>query len=384
MSTWRRLRGRPVPDRRSPRVHPGPLGGASSAWRHRRRRARRRAPCAAEPDCGCRPDTTARPGPRQPCGPPRNSRSGGNRWCEGGHLPHAGRVQIRTATEADWPAISPFLLRIVSSPGETYTYPRDMDADAARGTWMLPPPGRTVVAVDDDGTVLGSAKMNPNHMGGAAHIAGASFMVDPDHAGKGVGRALGEHALEWARREGYRAMQFNAVVETNTAAVGLWKSLARFRDRRHPGGGVPAPSARVCGAAHHVPAVLAGTDSSGPGPVRIRRRRRGDDGAAARCRTDIGRQEPVAAAHATGGSAPAGGGRGCRRAATSAGRVILPGPAIRAANPERWAGCRGPDIAAGARQSERAERKRGATWRASSPSPRGAPAAPGSASAPPA
>ncbi|MEU3191159.1 GNAT family N-acetyltransferase [Streptomyces sp. NPDC006992] len=133
-------------------------------------------------------------------------------------------MQIRTATEADWPAIRPFLLRIVAA-GETYTYPRDMDEDAARSTWMLPPPGRTVVAVDDDGTVLGSAKMNPNHMGGAAHIAGASFMVDPDHAGKGVGRALGEHALEWARREGYRAMQFNAVVETNTAAVALWKSL---------------------------------------------------------------------------------------------------------------------------------------------------------------
>lgn len=38
-------------------------------------------------------------------------------------------------------------------------------------------------------------------------------------------RALGEHALEWARANGYRAMQFNAVVETNTRAVALWRSL---------------------------------------------------------------------------------------------------------------------------------------------------------------
>lgn len=37
--------------------------------------------------------------------------------------------------------------------------------------------------------------------------------------------ALGEHVLEWAKREGYRAMQFNAVVETNTGAVALWRSL---------------------------------------------------------------------------------------------------------------------------------------------------------------
>jgi GNAT superfamily N-acetyltransferase len=40
-----------------------------------------------------------------------------------------------------------------------------------------------------------------------------------------VGRALGEHALDWARDQGYLAMQFNAVVETNTRAVALWRSL---------------------------------------------------------------------------------------------------------------------------------------------------------------
>ena len=39
------------------------------------------------------------------------------------------------------------------------------------------------------------------------------------------GRALGEHVIAWARRAGYRSIQFNAVVETNTRAVGLWRSL---------------------------------------------------------------------------------------------------------------------------------------------------------------
>jgi GNAT superfamily N-acetyltransferase len=56
-------------------------------------------------------------------------------------------------------------------------------------------------------------------------VASASFTVDPAHAGQGVGRALGEHALDWARAEGYRAMQFNAVVASNTRAVSLWRSL---------------------------------------------------------------------------------------------------------------------------------------------------------------
>ena len=70
-----------------------------------------------------------------------------------------------------------------------------------------------------------TANMYRNHGGGASHIASASVMVDPAHAGRGAGRALGEDALDWARAEGFRGMQFNAVVETNVRAVGLWRSL---------------------------------------------------------------------------------------------------------------------------------------------------------------
>jgi ribosomal protein S18 acetylase RimI-like enzyme len=36
---------------------------------------------------------------------------------------------------------------------------------------------------------------------------------------------LAQYVLDEARRLGYRAMQFNAVVETNSAAVALWRSL---------------------------------------------------------------------------------------------------------------------------------------------------------------
>jgi L-amino acid N-acyltransferase YncA len=131
---------------------------------------------------------------------------------------------IREATADDWPAIWPFLHEIVAA-GETYSYDRDLTEEQARSIWMLSPPSRTVVAVDDAGTVLGTAKMNPNQGGPGAHIASASFMVDPRRSGRGVGRALGEYVVDWAREQGYRGIQFNAVVEANTRAVALWRSL---------------------------------------------------------------------------------------------------------------------------------------------------------------
>jgi GNAT superfamily N-acetyltransferase len=50
-------------------------------------------------------------------------------------------------------------------------------------------------------------------------------MVDPAAQGHGIGRALGEYVVDWTRAAGYRGIQFNAVVETNTAAVALWRKL---------------------------------------------------------------------------------------------------------------------------------------------------------------
>ncbi|MEV0917517.1 GNAT family N-acetyltransferase [Streptomyces sp. NPDC049967] len=131
---------------------------------------------------------------------------------------------IREATIDDWPAIWPFFHEIVSA-GETFTYPLDLGEEDASEWWLVKSPSRAVVAVADDGTVLGTAKMNRNHMGNGSHIASASYMVDTRHAGRGVGRALCEYTIDWARTAGFRAMQFNAVVETNVAAVGLYRSL---------------------------------------------------------------------------------------------------------------------------------------------------------------
>lgn len=132
-------------------------------------------------------------------------------------------MQIRTYDEADWPAIWTIFREVVAA-GETYAYDPGWTSEQARAVWVEAPPGSTVVACDG-ARVLGTARMGPNRPGPGSHVATASFMVASDARGRGVGRQLGEYVLAWAGERGYEAMQFNAVVETNLAAVRLWQAL---------------------------------------------------------------------------------------------------------------------------------------------------------------
>ena len=131
---------------------------------------------------------------------------------------------IRTATAEDRPRIWPIFDAVVQA-GETYAYPTDLASEQARDLWLERPPGHTVVAVDTDGTVLGTAKMGPNRPARGSHVGTASFMVGEVARGRGVGRALASYVVDWHREHGFRGIQFNAVVETNTAAVALWTSV---------------------------------------------------------------------------------------------------------------------------------------------------------------
>jgi len=132
-------------------------------------------------------------------------------------------MEIREAREGDWAQIWPFLRDVVAA-GETYCWPRDTTEEAARAWWMGKPGGRVFVA-DDGGRVIGTAELHPNQPAAGGHVCNAGFMVAQQAAGRGIGRALAEHVLGQARNAGFHAMQFNAVVETNLNAVGLWQSL---------------------------------------------------------------------------------------------------------------------------------------------------------------
>lgn len=82
----------------------------------------------------------------------------------------ASELTVREAQSSDWTAIWPFMKRIVAA-GETFSWDRDIAEDEARTSWMHTGPGRTFVAVDDRGRVVGTAELEPNHGG-----------PGPDHA----------------------------------------------------------------------------------------------------------------------------------------------------------------------------------------------------------
>jgi L-amino acid N-acyltransferase YncA len=132
-------------------------------------------------------------------------------------------MQIRNYVDSDWPSVWPIFQEVVTA-GETYAYDPDLSSEQARKIWVETLPGHTVVACDGS-RVLGTAKMGPNRPGPGSHVATASFMVATAARGRGVGRGLGDYALSWAKEQGYAAMQFNAVVESNHAAVRLWQEL---------------------------------------------------------------------------------------------------------------------------------------------------------------
>lgn len=133
-------------------------------------------------------------------------------------------MKFRQATADDWAAIWPIVHEVVAT-GETYTWSPEMDEAAGRTAWMLPPPAEVWVAEDDAGQILGTAQLRPNYPTLGAHVSNAAFMVPASAAGQGVGRALAERIIERARELGFRAMQFNAVVSTNTRAVALWQAM---------------------------------------------------------------------------------------------------------------------------------------------------------------
>lgn len=141
-------------------------------------------------------------------------------------------MQIRPATPADSEALWAILEPVIRA-GKTYTFDRDMGREAALAYWLGAE--KTTFVLEQAGEVLGTYYLRANQAGGGAHVCNCGYMVAQGAAGQGVARAMAAHSFDAARAAGFRAMQFNFVIASNTRAVALWHALGFETVGRLPG-----------------------------------------------------------------------------------------------------------------------------------------------------
>lgn len=139
---------------------------------------------------------------------------------------------IRPATSGDAAAIAAIILPVIRA-GTTYALDPDMTEAEALAYWLAA--DKETFVAELDGTIAGTYFIHPNQGGGGRHVCNCGYITSAAATGRGIARRMCEHSLEHARAHGYRAMQFNFVVSTNTRAVRLWESLGFAIVGRLPG-----------------------------------------------------------------------------------------------------------------------------------------------------
>ncbi|QPN56537.1 GNAT family N-acetyltransferase [Synechococcus sp. CBW1107] len=133
-------------------------------------------------------------------------------------------LQIRPYEAGDWPAVWA-LLEPVFRAGETFPHDPAISEAEAQLAWVEQSQA-VMVAVDPAGAVVGTYYLRPNSLALGAHVANAGYVVAENCRRQGIGSRLCQHSLQAARRLGFRAMQFNLVVSTNTVSSDIrnWSS----------------------------------------------------------------------------------------------------------------------------------------------------------------
>lgn len=133
---------------------------------------------------------------------------------------------IRQYTKEDLPAMTAIWNEVVA---EANAFPQADIFTLADAEVFFARQSYTGVAVDTAGRITGLYILHPNNVGRCGHIANASYAVCRDIRGSGIGEALVRDCLQKSREFGFRILQFNAVVATNTAAIHLYEKLGFTR-----------------------------------------------------------------------------------------------------------------------------------------------------------
>lgn len=120
---------------------------------------------------------------------------------------------------------------------EGIAFPQEELLDETTGAAFFAAQTYAAVAVDEaDHTVLGLYILHPNNVGRCGHICNTSYAVGSARRGQHIGERLVLDSLKQGKAHGFKVLQFNAVVESNTHARRLYERLGFTQLGVIPGG----------------------------------------------------------------------------------------------------------------------------------------------------
>lgn len=131
-------------------------------------------------------------------------------------------ITVKQLTEKELPFATEIWNSVVRA-GNAFPQTEELEIDDARDFFASQT--YTAAAVDESGEVVGVYILHPNNVGRCGHICNASYAVKSDRRGEHIGEALVSDCLKKAMECGFKVLQFNAVVKSNTAALALYKKL---------------------------------------------------------------------------------------------------------------------------------------------------------------
>lgn len=128
-------------------------------------------------------------------------------------------MEIRQLEASDRSAVERFVKRIPEADRTFFKEDVD-DPEVVRG-WLLPE-GARALALDGD-EAFGYVAVIPLH-GWSSHVGEVRVIVDPDHRGRGIGRALARHGVLQALELGLTKMVVEVIADQEPT-IRMFRSL---------------------------------------------------------------------------------------------------------------------------------------------------------------
>lgn len=144
-------------------------------------------------------------------------------------------IQIRACQDADLPAMTSVWNEVVSE-GEAFPQLELLEPLTSGRDFFASQTFCAVAEDTDSREILGLYILHPNNVGRCGHISNASYAVKSSSRGLKIGEKLVLDCMKQARAHGFRILQFNAVVRSNTRARRLYEKLGFTQLGVIPGG----------------------------------------------------------------------------------------------------------------------------------------------------